>query len=136
MKVALVIPHEPPIRYERLVPLMLKRRGVEQKLVIEGPWGSRSRNVDAALVNTISRGFQWWSMLMSGEVDSIEDLAKKVGLAGQTVGRIVPLGMLAPDIVEAIVEGRQPVTLTTRALLHDIAIPVSWEAQRRELGFI
>jgi site-specific DNA recombinase len=135
LKVVLSLPHQPPIKLERLVPLMLKRRGVERKLVIAGSAAGRSATIDAALVNTISRGAQYWTMLSSGEVKSIEALAKKVGLAGQTVGRMVPLGMLAPDIVEAIVEGRQPATLTTKALLHEIELPASWEEQRRVLGF-
>jgi hypothetical protein len=135
LKVILSVPHQPPITIERWVPLMLRRRGIEQKLVMAGSAAGKTTRVDAALINTISRGFQYWTMLASGEVASTEELAKKVRLSGQTMGRIVPLGMLAPDIVEAIIEGKQPATLTARELLHDVELPVSWEEQRQVLGF-
>lgn len=135
LAVTLAIPGKMPIRLERTVPAQMKRRGVERKLVITSPKIERASVSDSSLTDTIGRALKWWDMLTSGEVSSIEDLAKKVGLAGQTVGRIVPLALLAPDIIEAVAEGRQPVQLTTKALLHEIDLPMAWEEQRAALGF-
>ncbi len=51
------------------------------------------------------------------------------------VSRTLPLGLLAPDIVEAILAGRQPVELTAKRLKRIRDLPVSWAEQRRALGF-
>ena len=50
------------------------------------------------------------------------------------VGRLIRLAFLAPDIVESIVEGRQPTTLTAEALTRHIALPLSWRSQRTVLN--
>ena len=51
------------------------------------------------------------------------------------VSRILPLGLLAPDIVEAILDGRQPVELTAARLKRVRDLPISWVEQRRLLDF-
>jgi site-specific DNA recombinase len=50
------------------------------------------------------------------------------------VGRLIRLAFLAPDIVESIVEGRQPITLTAEALTRRIELPLSWCSQRTALN--
>jgi hypothetical protein len=54
---------------------------------------------------------------------------------GRSVRRLIPLGFLAPRIVEAIAEGRQPVDLTVEALTRRIELPIFWSAQHQALGF-
>ena len=64
----------------------------------------------------------------SGEAKSITDLAAQEGLTDTYVRRLLPLTCLAPDIVAAILDGRQPKGLTLADLLRDV--PLAWEDQR------
>jgi site-specific DNA recombinase len=50
-------------------------------------------------------------------------------------GRLARLSYLAPDIIAAIIEGRQPPSLNGRRLLRAASLPFDWQAQRRDLGF-
>ncbi len=54
----------------------------------------------------------------------------------QYVGRLLPLTFLAPDVVEAIIKGRQPVDRTAEALTSRVDLALDWTAQKRALGFI
>ncbi len=62
-------------------------------------------------------------------------LAERNGSHESDISRILPLAFLAPDIVEAILDGRQPVELTAESLKRLPALPTDWDAQRRLLGF-
>ncbi len=66
---------------------------------------------------------------------SVRDLAERQGVNQGDVSRILPLGLLAPDIVEAILAGHQPIELTASRLKRIRDLPVSWPEQRRVLGF-
>ncbi len=61
--------------------------------------------------------------------------ARRDGIDASDVGRNIQLAFLAPDIVEAILAGRQPVELTARRLRRIGALPLEWNHQRRLLGF-
>ncbi len=76
-----------------------------------------------------------WPQIKGGEVQSVRDLADSHGVNQGDVSRILPLALLAPDIVEAILAGRQPVELTAKRLKRIRDLPVSWAEQRRVLGF-
>ena len=56
-------------------------------------------------------------------------------MSASYVTRLLRLRYLAPDIVAAIVEGRQPAALTATTLMHDTRLPLAWAAQRARLGF-
>jgi hypothetical protein len=117
----------------RTIPMQLKRRGVEMRLVIEGA-GPSSRS-DPALVKAIARAHRWFQDLVSGRAASIVEIAARDGFVSQYVGRLLPLAFLAPDIVEAILEGRQPIDLTAETLTNRIKLPLDWAAQKKVLGF-
>jgi site-specific DNA recombinase len=68
-------------------------------------------------------------------VRSARSLSKSLGLGKGDVSRMLPLGLLAPDIVEAILAGRQPIELTSSRLKRRRELPISWQEQRRVLGF-
>jgi site-specific DNA recombinase len=70
---------------------------------------------------------------VSGEVSGRRSIAQKLQLDERYVGRVLECAFLAPDIVEAILDGRQPADLTFKKLTH--CSPPSWIEQRRELGF-
>ena len=62
-------------------------------------------------------------------------MAEHDGNHESEISRILPLAFLAPDIVEAILNGRQPIELTAESLKRLRALPTDWDAQRRLLGF-
>jgi len=65
----------------------------------------------------------------------MKDLARINGVNGSYFTRVLRLAYLGPDIVEAIVDGRQPINLTATTLLRMHDMPISWVHQRRLLGF-
>jgi ParB-like chromosome segregation protein Spo0J len=71
--------------------------------------------------------------LRQGEFVDTAEIAQRFGLSDAHVRRLLPLTYLAPDIVEAIIEGRQPRTLTVKLLLR--GIPLDWADQRAAFGF-
>ena len=70
---------------------------------------------------------------MSGQSSSIQTIAEAEGVTPRYVGRILRLAFLAPDIVEAILDGSQPGELELERLMK--GIPIGWNEQRRALGF-
>ena len=74
-----------------------------------------------------SAGFQWRKMLGTGVHATLEDLAKAKGVAPSYLSRVLRLTLLAPDIVEAILDGRQPAGLQLDDLLN--GFPLGWEEQ-------
>ncbi len=86
--------------------MQAKRRRVEMRIVLEGD--STSNRVDLPLLKAVARARRWADELVSGKVRSVHELAKREGLDRRSVRRLIPLGFLAPRIVEAIATGRQP----------------------------
>src|SRR6266446_5084123 len=117
----------------RHVPVQLRRRGVELRLVING--GARaSCKTDQPLLRAVARAHCWFDDLLSGQ--SMVEIAKCNGVGKQYVSRLLRLAFLAPETVERIVAGRQPPELTAQALrTRRFDVPVDWAAQRRALGF-
>jgi hypothetical protein len=99
---------------EQFVSLTMKKRGVELRLVIQNEPSSTTK-VDSVLLKTIARAHRWFDHLLSGEVKSLTAIATCEGLNHRFVGKIVRLAFLAPEIVEAIAEGKQPPELSVRA---------------------
>jgi hypothetical protein len=116
------------------IPVQLRRRGVELRFVLEGEI-SKSCKPDAALAGAVVQAHRWFNAIRSGIGTSVSDLASRDGVHQADVSRILPLAFLAPDIVEAILDGRQPVELTA-ARLKRLRLPLSWADQRRILGFM
>ena len=94
------------------------------------------RHVDNAIVKAIVRAFRWRDMLESGQYATIREIAAAAERINKTyVGRVLRLTLLAPDIVEAILNGRQPAGLQLDGLMR--RFPVGWQEQRAAmfLGF-
>jgi site-specific DNA recombinase len=72
--------------------------------------------------------------LVSRKARSVDELARREGIDGRSGRRLIPLGFLAPRIVEAIADGHQPVDLTVEALTRRIELPLLWRAQHQALG--
>src|SRR3981189_3417402 len=111
----------------------LQRAGRKQIVSPPGaaPWSPAPR-VDSALVKAVVRAHRWRQMLESGEYASSAELAKTEKVNDSDVSRILRLTLIAPDIIEAILAGRQPCTLQLDDLLKPL--PVAWAQQRSALS--
>ena len=115
------------------VPMTIKRRG-GRKLVL-APDGADitaapvARHVDNAMVKAIARAFRWRDMLESGEYSTVREIAAAEKINESYVGRVLRLTLLAPDIVEAILGGRQSAQMTLAGLMRPFA--VGWAEQRK-----
>ncbi len=88
---------------------------------------------NATLIKALTRAHRWKERLFTGDAPSTSAIAKEEGVTERYVSRIMRLAFLAPDIVEAILDGYQPTDLELERLMK--GIPVSWNEQRRALGF-
>ncbi len=115
------------------IPARLKRLGREVKLVIDG-LGDRARQPDRALLRVLAQAHRYRERLLAGQGRSMQDIADEVGVGRSYFSRIVRLGFLAPDIVEVIMKGRQPPTLTAEKLSLGVELPADWADQKALLG--
>ena len=87
---------------------------------------------NAIIIKALARAFRWLKMLDDGVNATLEDLAQATGVAPSYISRVLRLTLLAPDIVEAILDGRQPAELQPDELL--AGLPLEWEGQRSHLA--
>ena len=116
----------------RFVPMRMKRRGIEMRLITDGDATPAAR-VDLPLLNATARVYRWSNDLLAGRTQSIGEIARREHLTGRHVRRVMRLAFLAPRIVEAIVEGHQPADLSTIAMTQRIELPPLWSAQEQAL---
>ena len=86
------------------------------------------------LLIALARAHRWQDMLDKGGAASLTELADRLKLNRSYVRRILYLALLAPDIVEAIVQGKEPSGLSLEKLTKEM--PEGWEAQRTEFGLV
>lgn len=95
------------------IPITIKRRGgLKQILAPDGAEIFVDRKPDGALVKAVSRGFRWRKMLETGVHATLAELAAAEKINPSYVSRVLRLTLLAPDIIDAILDGRQPPKLT------------------------
>lgn len=104
---------------------VVKRGGRKEMQLPEG--ASQTRRTDSALVKALARAFRWKRMLESGEFANIAELAEREGIAPSYMTRVLRLTLLAPDIVEAILDGKQGPEVTLARVLEPF--PVEWNKQ-------
>lgn len=109
------------------VPFRLVKRGGRKEIQLpEG--AAQVRKPDNSLVKALARAFRWKRMLESGEFLSISELAEHEGIAFTYMARVLRLTLLAPDIVEAILDGRQGQEVTLAHIMESLLIV--WSDQR------
>ncbi|GAB0056131.1 hypothetical protein SIID45300_00436 [Candidatus Magnetaquicoccaceae bacterium FCR-1] len=114
------------------IPLQLKRRG-GRKLIIAPEGAVEAPPREETLGKLVAKAHRWLRMMESGQYRSIKDLAAQEQIDDSYLARVLRLTLLAPDIIVAILDGRQPDVLTWRELKNPF--PMEWEQQREKWGF-
>lgn len=118
------------------IPMKFKRKNCRKEIVVKtdinGHPAPKSRYIQDAMVIAISRAHRWKELLESGQYSTITELASDIGVDGSYVGRILRLTLLAPDIVESILEGNEPDGLSLEKLVK--GFPMEWEQQKASLA--
>lgn len=114
------------------VPISIKRRGGRRLvLALDGAHVAAAPihgRIDGAMVKAVARAFRWREMLESGEYSTIREIASAEKINESYVGRVLRLTLLAPDLIEAILNGWQLSGLQLGVLIKPF--PVEWPAQR------
>jgi hypothetical protein len=116
------------------VPLAVRKQRGGRKLMI-APSSTASRGSSAAdttLVKALARAFRWRRMMEAGRYGTINELAAAENINSSYVSRLLRLTLLAPNIVEAILDGRQPQGMTLPGLMEPF--PTIWREQRARLA--
>lgn len=116
------------------VPVQLKRRGVETRIIIPGK-EKEATGPDTNPPGLIAKAHRWFEQLKSGKVATIGEIAKAENMDAGDVSRALPLAFLAPDIVMALLDGNYPADLNARKLSRLPNLPMDWAEQRQLLGF-
>ena len=118
------------------VPIAIRKRG-GRKIVL-APDGTETnpsklicQQPDNAMVKALARAFRWREMLEGGSYATVRDIAETEKINESYVSRLVRLTLLAPDIIETIVDGRQPSTMTLATLM--ARWPTRWDEQQAKL---
>ncbi|MFO7856828.1 MAG: hypothetical protein R6V44_16740 [Paracoccaceae bacterium] len=108
------------------VPMRFRRRGGRRRIETPdgAPLSARAPAPDGALVKALARAFRWRRMLESGDHASIADLARAERISRSYLTTMLRLTFLSPDLVEAILDGRQGKDVTLEALME--GVPVEW----------
>ena len=117
------------------VPLAIRRRPGRKTIVMpEGQPEAATTDTrgDPALVKALARAYRWQRMLDEGRYASISEMAPAEKVDRGYLGTVLRLTLLAPDIVETILDGRQPVELGLPRLMEPL--PVAWTEQRQRMG--
>lgn len=91
----------------------------------------RSR-MDNTVVKALARAFRWKRLLEAGSYSSVTELAEKEKIGMSYLTRVMRMTLLAPDIIDAILDGRQGDGVTLTSLANPF--PVEWEKQRRHFS--
>lgn len=116
------------------IPLNLKRISGRKRIITrEEPEHRTSANEHCiayrnAMLIAIARGFRWKKLLDEGRYMSIRQMADNLGVAAPYMSRLIRLTFLAPDIIEAIVDGREPDGMSIERLRQPM--PMMWEEQK------
>ena len=114
--------------------IQLKRCGYAMRLIITDE--NRNQTLkDQRLIEHLSKAYQWLTLITSGKVQSIKEIADVESLDQSHVTRIINKAFLAPDIIRAILNGTQPAHLTLKYLKQFRVLPNDWNMQKSLLGF-
>lgn len=116
------------------IPMTWKRRGGRKVIIApdgSDAWAPAKPRPDETLIRALARAHRWKQLFDGGKYRSAGELAEAERVTRSFVNRFLRLTLLAPDIVEAILDGRQPKSMQLEELVP--AMPSSWEEQRQRL---
>ena len=115
------------------IPMAIRKRG-GRKLVVSpnatDGWAPTRPRIDNTLLRAVVQAFAWKLQLETGQFATISELAATKKLDRSFISHMLRLTLLAPDLVEAILDGCQSPTMQLQQLVR--GFPVEWESQRRE----
>jgi DNA invertase Pin-like site-specific DNA recombinase len=117
------------LREDTDVNVCLRTKGARSHMRVLTETGTR--RPDPSLVRLIGCASAWLDDLVTGRSKSLMAIARREGLSLSHVSNTIELAFLAPDLKQAILEGRQPLGLTVTSLQRAVPLPLSWPAQRR-----
>ena len=112
------------------IPFRVAKRGGRKEVQL--PPGTHNRSPDYTLIKAVARAYRWRQTLEDGDMGTIAELAEHEKISPSYLTRVMRLTLLAPDIIEAILDGNPPSVGMTELL--DPMTPV-WAEQRVELGY-
>ena len=119
------------------IPMLIRRKQGRKTIIapeaLDGDIPGAAEPVQTAIVQALARAFSWADILESGKVGSISELAHNLDVDGSYVARILKLSTLAPDIVEAFLNGEEPNGLSLAKLIQPF--PEEWSEQRQVFDF-
>ena len=117
--------------------MTFKLRGGRKVIVLpDGTQGNPvpMATIDNTMIKAIARAFRWQKLVENGTYGCLKEIARAEKICGSFVSRVVRLALLAPDIVEAILAGKQPAQLTLKDLMAPFS--VEWGKQRVQFGMV
>jgi hypothetical protein len=116
------------------IPMQLKRRSFRKEIVVpQGlPGAVDASRSPSPLSLAIARAHRWASLLEDGRYSTIRALADSLGLDRSYVARTLSLTLLAPDVVQAVIAGKERSGLSVARIRNDL--PIRWDDQRTEFG--
>jgi site-specific DNA recombinase len=117
------------------VPARLRRAGVEIRMLIDGTDPFAVAKPNARLIKLLVRAHRFNTILVQSDGLSFAAVVMREGVSRSYFTRVVRLSYLAPDITQAILDGRQPRDVTAQKLLAHSRLPLGWHDQRIALGF-
>lgn len=119
-----------PLRTD--ITMNFKIRGGKSVMIL--PDGTRAiaqreATIDSAMIKTLARAFRWQRLLNEGVYTTMDEIAEAENIGASYISRVVKLVNLAPEIIELIMSGKQPPSLTLERLLKPW--PMGWTEQRR-----
>ncbi|QDM19123.1 hypothetical protein FNL56_26830 [Tardiphaga sp. vice304] len=116
------------------IPITLRHQAGRKQVVTPpdaAPWIPRAARIDSTLVKAVVRAHRWRDMLESGRHATVRDLAKAEGINESYLSRILRLTLLAPALIQSILEGQQSDGLELNGLLGPL--PLDWARQQEQL---
>jgi hypothetical protein len=117
------------------IPMIWKRHGGRKVIITPDggdAWAPAKPKPDETLIRALARAHRWKRMLEEGRYRSAGELAEAEGVTRSFVNRLLRLTLLAPDLQEAILEGRQPTGMQLEELMN--GMPSGWEEQQKHFS--
>nr|CRH06078.1 Conserved protein of unknown function, containing KorB DNA-binding like domain [Candidatus Magnetococcus massalia] len=118
------------------IPMRFHRQGGKRMVILPEHEQARQEMTNPSedpMLNTLTKAQKWQKMLDKSETMTIAQLAEREGVERSMMARVLRLTILAPDIIEAILDGRVPETFSLESLRE--SIPLLWSDQRKKWGF-